>query len=88
MDLEQNNCTIHPIIHFLDHCAEGNKKNNPEYTLAIFCDISKDFDVINRDILLHNLNAYGIRGVVNTWFENYLSNRSQYFDICPPRINP
>ena len=74
-------CTIHPIIHFLDHCAEANNKHNSEYTLAVFCDLSKAFDVINHKILLHKLNTYGIRGVVNTWFENYLSNRSQFVDI-------
>ena len=47
--------TIHPIIHFINHCAEADNKQNPEYTLAVFCDLSKAFDVINNKILLHKL---------------------------------
>ena len=46
------NSTIHPIIHFPNHCAEANNKTNPEYTLAVFCDLCKVFDVIDNKILL------------------------------------
>ncbi len=73
--------TIHPIIHFLNHCAEANNEHNPEFTLAIFCDLSKAFDVINHEILLHKLNRYGIRGIVNQWFQNYLNDRKQFVEI-------
>jgi hypothetical protein len=73
--------TIHPIIHLLNHCAEVNNKSNKEFTLAIFCDLSKAFDVIDHEILLKKLNTYGLRGTVNKWFRNYLSNRSQYTDL-------
>lgn len=73
--------TIHPIIHLLNHCADVNNKSNKEFTLAIFCDLSKAFDVIDHEILLKKLNTYGLRGNVNKWFRNYLSNRSQYVDL-------
>ena len=73
--------TIHPIIHLLNHCAESTNHSNPEYTLAIFCDLSKAFDVISHDILLSKLNSYGIRGIANQWFNSYLSNRYQYVEI-------
>ena len=70
--------TIHPILHLLNHCAEANNKPKSEDTLAVFCDLSKAFDVIDHKILLHKLRAYGLRGIVNTWFENYLTGRTQF----------
>ena len=73
--------TIHPIIHLLNHCADVNNKHSPEFTLAIFCDLSKAFDVIDHRILLHKLSTYGIRGNVYTWFENYLSGRTQFVEM-------
>ena len=77
----EKHSTIHPIIHLLNHCAEAANKRIPEPTLAIFCDLSKAFDVINHKILLQKLNIYGIRGIVNKWFENYLTGRKQYVSL-------
>ena len=73
--------TIHPIIRLLNQCAEANNEETPEFTLAILCDLSKAFDVINHEILLQKLNRYGIRGIVNDWFRNYLSNRKQFVNF-------
>ena len=73
--------TMHPIMHFINHCAEATNKDPSEYTLAVFCDLSKAFDVINHKILLHKLKSYGIRGLANDWFSSYLSNRTQFVEI-------
>ncbi len=70
----EKHSTIHPLLHLLNHCAEANNKQPKEHTLAIYCDLSKVFDVINHKILLHKLIHYGLRGIVNKWFQNYLSN--------------
>ena len=43
--------------------------------------LSKAFDVINHYILLRKLNSYGIRGLANEWFKNYLSERQQFVEI-------
>ena len=73
--------TIHPVIHFLNSCANANNSIPRQNTLAIFCDLSKAFDVINHNVLFYKLGRYGIRGVANDWFRSYLSNRKQYVEI-------
>ena len=45
--------TIHPIIHLLNECAEANNSNPKKYTISIFCDLSKAFDVISHNTLLN-----------------------------------
>ena len=37
--------------------------------------MSKAFDILKHDILLRQMDKYGIRGIANKWFDNYLSNR-------------
>ena len=48
--------------------------------LAIFCDLTKAFDTIITDKLLHKLNIYGIRGKANSWIKSYLTDRTQFVD--------
>ena len=39
--------------------------------------MQKAFDTVNHEILLHKLNYYGFRGVLNDWFRSYLHERKQ-----------
>ena len=58
-----------------------NDKPSRNFTLATFLDLSKAFDTISHDILLHKLDNIGVRGLSNMWFQSYLSNRRQFMDI-------
>ena len=60
------------------YCKITEDLDNKYHSLGIFLDWSKAFDTLNHDILLHKLNMYGIRGLANSWIQNYLSNRKQY----------
>ena len=73
--------TIHPILHLLKYCSDVNNTTPSENTVAIFCDLSKAFDVLDHKILLYKLYRYGIRGTVYEWFKNYLTDRRQYVEI-------
>jgi hypothetical protein len=72
---------VHPILHLLNDIADSNDKLTKDNTIAIFLDLSKAFDTINHSKLLHKLNFYGIRGITNLWFQNYLSERKQYLNF-------
>ena len=51
------------------------------HTIAIFLDLSKAFDTVNKNIMLGKLELLGFRGIVRDWFESYLSDRRMYVDV-------
>ena len=67
---------IMDMVHKITTCLE-----NRNISIGVFLDLSKAFDTINHNILLHKLNSYGIRGTPLDWFCSYLSNRKQYTNI-------
>ena len=50
---------------------------NHEFTIGIFQDLFKAFDTVNHNILLQKLDFYGIRGLCNHCFRDYLAERQQ-----------
>ena len=43
--------------------------------------LKKAFYTVDHSILLHKLQQYGIRGIVNNWFSSYLASHSQITEI-------
>ena len=50
-------------------------------SLAIFMDLSKTFDTLDHQILLHKLKYYGVSDIPSKWFTSYLTGRQQYVEI-------
>ena len=72
--------TNQPIIQLMNKIYEGLNKKKSEYSLGIYLDLKKAFVTVNTEILLKKLNHYGFRNTSNTWFRNYLTNRTQF--VC------
>ena len=51
-------------------------------------DLSKAFDTLNHNILLHKLQYYGLNDTPLRWFTSYLFNRSQYVEINKVKSTP
>ena len=66
----------HALIDLHDRLL--NNINNNNHSFGIFLDLTKAFDLINHDILLHKLPYFGIRGTVWDWFNSYLDDRYQF----------
>ena len=68
--------TSSAILELIHKITQAIEKK--EFTLSVFIDLSKAFDVIDHTILIHKLKYYGIRGKCLNWFESYLNNRQQF----------
>ena len=72
----QNNSTTATTSAMLDNIF--NNINNGQLTYSIFIDFRKAFDSINHDVLLKKLVKLGFNFNTIKWFQNYLTNRTQY----------
>ena len=51
------------------------------FSCEVFIDLKKAFDTVDHKILLHKVDHYGLRGVINKWFSSYLQSRTQTAQI-------
>lgn len=76
---QNNHSTIHPMIKLLNKVSEAFQKK--EFTVAVFCDLRKAFDLCPVDLILLKLEKYGIRGSELEWFKSYLTERKQFVSV-------
>lgn len=76
---QKNLSTIDAVTSFTNHIFNYFDHRIP--AASIFCDLSKAFDVMNRQILLQKMEHYGIRGTANNILDSYFENRYQQVQI-------
>ena len=75
---QRNVSTNHALVDVVTQSFENI--NNNVYTGLIFLDLTKAFDTVNHEILLHKLDHYAIRGQSNNLLRAFLK-RKQYISI-------
>jgi hypothetical protein len=75
----KNSSTSLACYHLVKEVIESLDKQTP--IVAVFLDMSKAFDFVDHDILLHKLYRYGVRGPSWEWIACYLKNRQQCVEI-------
>jgi hypothetical protein len=71
--------TVHHLLKLTNYVTE--QLNKKHFTVGIFLDLKKAFDVVSHKILLKKLKSLSIDGVVHEWFTSYLEGRTQCVEI-------
>uniref|UniRef100_A0A8C5WCG1 Reverse transcriptase domain-containing protein n=1 Tax=Leptobrachium leishanense TaxID=445787 RepID=A0A8C5WCG1_9ANUR len=74
-----NHSTTTALLKVCNDIQAGMEQGN--LTGAIFLDFAKAFDTVDHGILLQKLKNSGIGDSTLTWFQSYVSDRSQYVSI-------
>ena len=67
------------VLELIDRITQHLDKGTTP--INVYLDLSKAFDTLDHNILLHKLKYYGIEGTALRLFESYLNERQQYVDF-------
>jgi hypothetical protein len=48
--------------------------------VVVFLDFKRAFETIDRELLLRRMEQYGIKGAELSWFRNYLSQETKFYE--------
>lgn len=51
------------------------------FSCGVFIDLKKAFDIADHSILIHKLDFYGFRGIIDAWSRSYLQDRTNRTQI-------
>ncbi len=69
--------TVHAALELTESISDSI--DSKQHCAGVFIDLlKKEFDTVNHKLIVEKLSFYGVRGIANTWLENYLMNRKQY----------
>ena len=80
----KNSNTSDAIIEFLDNVYSS--LDSKQSTIAVYLDFSKAFNTVNRNILMSKLLHNGVKGVMQHWFESYLTSFSLVFKFTSASV--
>lgn len=81
----QDSSTALAIMEFLSQVFKSI--NGKLKCMALFLDLRRAFDTVDKDLLLMKLDHYGVRANFNKLLKDYLSNRKQYTFINDLKSN-
>ena len=73
---QRNNSIEHAILQLTRDITSSFEKG--EYTLGVFIDLSKTFDIVDHQVLIKKLQYYVIDGTALEWFKSSFSDRNQF----------
>ena len=74
------------LIEFMDDLTSNLEEGHQ--TDILIMDFAKAFDKVDHSLLTHKLHHYGIRGKVNTWIKNWLTDRKQSVVVDGEKSEP
>jgi len=75
------NCTKDQIICLTQHINDGFQHRPMHHTLLTLLDLSKAYNTVWRDGLIHKMVNMWIDPIVIRWVQSWLSNRRNYITI-------